>query len=88
MDPYVAVRVLILHIFKKYFILFSNVLRTNTVHMKTIMKIIFTIKNNNENNKILKSFTKNQNHKISNEKEKETHKPFLSPDFRRYTRVI
>ena len=56
--------------------------------MKTIMKIIFTIKNNNENNKILKSFTKNQNHKISNEKEKETRKPFLSPDFRRYTRVI
>lgn len=56
--------------------------------MKTIMKIIFTIKNNNDNNKILKNLTKKQNHKISNEKEKETHKPFLSHDFPRYIRVI
>lgn len=86
MDLNVAVRILILHIFLKYFILFSNVLRTNTVHMKTIMKIIFTIKNNND--KILKNLTKKQNHKISNEKEKETHKPFLSHDFPRYIRVI
>ena len=54
--------------------------------MKTIMKIIFTIKNND--NKILKNLTKKQNHKISNEKEKETHKPFLSHDFPRYIRVI
>lgn len=69
----VAVRFLILHIFLKYFILFSNVLKTNTVHMQTIMKIIFTIKNNNDNNKIWENLTKKQNHKISNEKEKETH---------------
>ena len=43
------------------------------MHMQTIMKIIFTIKNNNDNNKIWENLTKKQNHKISNEKEKQTH---------------
>ena len=75
MDLNVAVRFLILHIFLKCFIPFSNVLRTNTVHMKTIMKAIFTIKNNNDSNKILKNLTKNKSTKYQTKNKKKHTSP-------------
>lgn len=59
-------------------ILFSNILTTNAIHIKTITQIIFTIENQQpkHNSKKKKKHTKNP----QKNKEKEMHKSSLTPN--------